>query len=88
MLLQPEPEQRKTAHELKNHDWLRMVNWDYLLGKKNKAPFIPQLNNIVIDSFKEVKEALSVIFMQFFESYSNSGEAATNALINDWDAEF
>lgn len=44
-LLEKDPEERmKHILTIKQHPWFGMVNWDDLLAKKIKPPFVPVLN--------------------------------------------
>lgn len=48
-LFQKRPEKRlgfnEGATEIKNHPWFEDVDWDAILNKKIKAPFIPQVKS-------------------------------------------
>lgn len=49
-LLEKNPEKRlgcsaSDAEEIKNHPWFNDVNWEAMLEKKIKAPFVPMLKN-------------------------------------------
>ena len=46
-LLQRKPKKRlgyKGIYEIKNHEWMKEIDWDLLEKKKIEAPFIPPLN--------------------------------------------
>ncbi|EGR29368.1 protein kinase domain protein [Ichthyophthirius multifiliis] len=46
-LLQKNPQQRlgyNGAHEVKQHPWLMNINWDILLSKQYRPPFIPVID--------------------------------------------
>ncbi len=47
-LLAKEPEKRlghKGADQVKSHSFFKGINWDDVLKKKLKAPFVPTLNS-------------------------------------------
>jgi cGMP-dependent protein kinase len=67
-LLEVEPEKRLKISECKNHEWLHGVNWDYLIGKFSKPPFIPKNQEIETLSGKPFDEVIYVKFIQDYES--------------------
>lgn len=72
----------KSASEIKNHPWFEKVNWNALLAKSIKAPFVPILTSEVdtsnfdedftscsVESYKETDSDM-VEEGQHFEGFS------------------
>ena len=62
-LLNQDPSLRVTAHELKNNAWFIGINWEYLLGKQVKPPFIPRVQTLVTENLRDLKESISVNYI-------------------------
>jgi cGMP-dependent protein kinase 1 len=88
-LLRTNPAIRGTAEILKQHKWLAGIDWDDLLLKKLKPPYIPQLEDIS-DYLQDVPAQSSPEFLvaaqeSVQEKISSPGAKLFNA---DWDFEF
>ena len=87
-LLNKKPALRGNAEKLKNHPWFIGLNWDLLVNKQIKAPFLPNPTQIDAD----LKEALkkSVPMSEVFSSYESGPDSyiCRLNLKQNWDVEF
>lgn len=60
ILLNLEVGMRKNAQNLQKEKWFVGMNWEYLIGKRLKPPYIPKVNCERIDQYEELQTALKV----------------------------
>ena len=58
-------------NELKEHKWMKNVNWDDILNKKIKAPFIPKNNDNFDKSYCEGNDKIGDETMERYRDYIN-----------------
>ena len=45
--------------EVKDHPWFKDYAWDKLISKEITAPFIPNVNNITLIFYRQMKTTMS-----------------------------
>ena len=76
LLLQRKPKKRlgyNGVNEIKQHPWMKEIDWDLLLNKKIEAPFIPSTNKENFDKkYCEGEDNIGETTIERYELYFNS----------------
>ena len=89
-LLSTNPAKRGTVETLKDNPWFLGINWDGLLGKQLKAPYIPKVESLTQKIQKAVKANKNCCngIAEVEDSAIMHQTSPKKSLANNWDDEF
>ena len=91
MLLNKNPAYRSNFKQIKTHDWLATVDWDSLLSRHTKPPYIPRigsLESLAQKALKNTRPLVDTINKEEIDELTNPPRGRFKEGPPGWDDEF
>ncbi|CAG9332054.1 PKG_37 [Blepharisma stoltei] len=91
MLLSKNPSMRGTVETVKEHKWFQGMDWDGLLGKQLKPPYVPKLESLageIEHGLKRNKDVTELIMKEEINDLTEIPKKRGKAPPEDWDHDF